>query len=411
MQCAQPSVKAFATVALSGDPLAALFLSARCAASQAAVIDLSAELLDTTSAPFEQSSVQACIVCSIHHRLASDSVRLKFAPLCLRMLPLVHSELPSLSRVSDVIMALLSTAAQSQAVETKAAILSDMTRTLIEQATLKAYFANATAVKMFCDILLSSTRNVATSTTTSRTIRCIVCDCTVAQQAFDSCDIFAALFSTVAQSASTVTHAEVCRVIVALLRGRGSASRAWCNVGALSDAMRDICSAADAHSCEAAAELLDTLAAEMDKSVAEALRARGELPGAIERIATAAPSHWCRVMLLSAVYRFILHVAEFRSSLCRPSVVRAAQAAMMETKDDYECGAVANAVGELVRGHDVNKAAFSCEATCMGLMRMAEAAVERVQVRDHVSFSFHRPSRVVTLLLHECSNHSDSARS
>jgi hypothetical protein len=175
-------------------------------------------------------------------------------------------------------------------------------------------------------------------------------------------------------------------VIVALLRGRGSASRAWCNVGALSDAMRDICSAADAHSCEAAAELLDTLAAEMDKSVAEALRARGELPGAIERIATAAPSHWCRVMLLSAVYRFILHVAEFRSSLCRPSVVRAAQAAMMETKDDYECGAVANAVGELVRGHDVNKAAFSCEATCMGLMRMAEAAVEQVTVQ--VSFCF-----------------------
>jgi hypothetical protein len=55
---------------------------------------------------------------------------------------------------------------------------------------------------------------------------------------------------------------------------------------------------------------------------------------------------------------------------------------MMDCKDDYECGTVANAVGELVRGHAVNKAAFSCEATCMGLKRMAEAAAEQMTVRE-----------------------------
>jgi hypothetical protein len=212
-------------------------------------------------------------------------------------------------------------------------------------------------------------------------IECIVCDCTIAQEAFDSCDVFAALFRTVLQSASTVTHAEVCRLMVALLRGRGSASRAWCDVAGLSDCIRSICNAADARSCEAAAELLDSVAAEMDESVAEMLHARGDLPSAVERIAAAAPSHWCRVVLLSAVRRFILLAAEFRSTLCGACVVRAAQAAMAESRDDYECGTVANAVGELVRDHGGNKAAFSCEATCTGLLRMAEAAGEQDTVQ------------------------------
>ena len=231
-------------------------------------------------------------------------------------------------------------------------------------------------------------------------IECIVCDCAVAQEAFDACDTFAALFRTVSQSASTATHAEVCRVIVALLRGRGRASRLWCDVSGLSDGVRTICSAADAHSCEAAAELLDTLAAEMDESVAEMLRARGDLPIAVDQIAAVAPSHWCRVVLLSAVYRFILLASEFRSTLCSKSVVRAAHAAMRESKDDFECGTIANAVGELVRGHGGNKAVFSCEATCTGLLRMAETAVEQDTVQ--VSFSF-SPCLCVRCALDTCS--------
>ena len=118
----------------------------------------------------------------------------------------------------------------------------------------------------------------------------------------------------------------------------------------------------------------------MDESFAGALLALGDLPSAVQRLA-AASSHWCRVMLLSAVYRLILLEAAFRSLLCSQSLVQAAQDAMMDCKDDYECGTVANAVGELVRGHGANKAAFSCEATCIGLARMAEAAVEQVTVQ------------------------------
>ena len=212
-------------------------------------------------------------------------------------------------------------------------------------------------------------------------VECIICDCAVAQEAFDTLDVFAALFSIVSQSASACTHAEVCRVLVALLRGRGSASRAWCDVIALSDCIRAICDVAHSFDCEAAAELLDCLADEMDKSVAEALHARGDVSGAVQHIAAGASSHWCRVMLLSAVHRFILLFAAFRSSLCSRAVVAAAQAAMMGTQDDYECGTVANAVGELVRGHAANKAAFSSETTCMGLKRMAEAAVEHATIQ------------------------------
>ena len=373
-------VKCFTVEALAGDRLAVLFLAASCAASQAAVIDLSNSILDVTPEPFKQRSVQACIVSSVHNRLATDSVRLKFAPLCMRVLPLLHSENPSLSRVPDLIMSLLSTATQSRAAETKALLLSDIRDILIQQPNLKAYFSNAIAVKLFCVILLTSAHNDATSTTASRTIYCITCDCAAAQEAFDSCDVFAALFNIVSCSASTNTHAEVCRVMVALVRGRGSASCAWCDVNALNNCIRAICDVADARSCEAAAELLDSLAAEMDESFAGALLALGDLPSAVQRLA-AASSHWCRVMLLSAVYRLILLEAAFRSLLCSQSLVQAAQDAMMDCKDDYECGTVANAVGELVRGHGANKAAFSCEATCIGLARMAEAAVEQVTVQ------------------------------
>jgi hypothetical protein len=382
MKCAEHSVKVFAANAMSGDRLALLLMAANCAASQAAVLDLSIELLDVTPAPFQQSAVQACIVSSVHSRLATDSVRLKFAPLCMKILPLLHSENPALSRAPDAIMALLSTTTLSQASETKTLLLADITTILNERPGLKEYFSNTVAVEMFCDILRSSARSDAVATAASRAMSCIAYDCAVAQEAFDSCDVFSALFSIVSQSASPSTHAEVCRVMVALLRGRGSASRAWCDVNALSDGICAICNVADSHSCEAAAELLDALAVEMDPSVAEALHARGGLPGAVERIAAAAPSHWCRVLLLSAVYRFILLSAAFRSSLCSQALVKAAQAAMMSAQDDYECGTVANAVGELVRGHAVNKAAFSCEATCMGLKRMAEAAAEQVTVRE-----------------------------
>jgi len=87
---AQPRVHDFAAQALSRDRLAALFLAATCAPSQAAVIDLSIDLLNITSAPFQNSSVQACIVSAVHPRLASDSVRLKFARLCMRVMPLLH---------------------------------------------------------------------------------------------------------------------------------------------------------------------------------------------------------------------------------------------------------------------------------------------------------------------------------
>ena len=212
-------------------------------------------------------------------------------------------------------------------------------------------------------------------------IECITCDCAVAQEAFDSREVYAMLFSTVSKSSCAASHAEVCRAMTALLRGRGIASSAWGDVHALSDCIRAIGNAADARSCDAAAEFVDALAAEMGQGVAEALLARGDVPGAVERIAGAASSHWCRVVLLSGVYRFILLAAGFRSSLCSDAVVKAAQAAMMNVQDDYDCGTVANAVGELVRGHGKNKAAFSCEATCAGLMQMAEAAVEQVTVQ------------------------------
>jgi hypothetical protein len=212
-------------------------------------------------------------------------------------------------------------------------------------------------------------------------IECIACDCAVAQEAFDSREVYDTLFSTVSQSSCTACHAEVCRAMTALLRGRGLSSSAWGDVDALSDCIRAIGNAADASSCDAAAEFVDALAAEMSQSVAEALLARGDVPGAVERMAGAASSHWCRVVLLSGVYRLILLAAGFRSSLCSDAVVQAAHAAMMNVEDDYDCGTVANAVGELLRGHGKNKAAFSCEATCKGLMRMAEAAVEQVTVQ------------------------------
>ena len=377
---ADQSVKGVSIEGLTGDRLAVLFLAASCAASQAAVIDLSIAVLDITTEPFKTSSFQACIVSSVHNRLATDSVRLKFALLCMRILPLFHSENPSLSRVPDLILSLLSAATQSQAAETKASLLLDMREILVRQKDLKAYFSNVISVKLFCDILLASAYNDTTSTSACRTIACIACDCTVAQQAFDSCDLFAALFNIVSRSASTSTHAEVCRVMVALVRDRGSNSRAWCDVSALNSCILAICIVADANSCEAAAELLDSLAAEMDKSVAGALLACGDLPDAVQRLA-ATSSHWCRVMLLSAVYRLILLEGAFRSLLCSESLVKAAQGAMTNCRDDYECGTIANAVGELVRGHGANKAAFSCEATCVGLARMAEAAVEQVTVQ------------------------------
>jgi hypothetical protein len=299
----------------------------------------------------------------------------------MRVLPLLDSENPALSRAPHAIMALLGTTALSEAAETKTLLLADITSILTGRPNLKVYFSNTVAVDMFCDILRSSAHSDAAAAAASRAISCIACDCAVAQEAFDTLDVFAALFSIVSQSASACTHAEVCRVLVALLRGRGSASRAWCDVNALSDCIRAICDVAESHDCEAAAELLDCLADEMDKSVAEALHARGDVSGAVQRIAAGASSHWCRVMLLSAVHRFILLFAAFRSSLCSRAVVAAAQAAMMETQDDYECGTVANAVGELVRGHAANKAAFSSETTCMGLKRMAEAAVEHATIQ------------------------------
>ena len=214
-------------------------------------------------------------------------------------------------------------------------------------------------------------------------IECIVCDCAVAQAAFDSRDVFAALLGILTRSTSACTHAEVCRVMVALLRGRGSACRVWCDVAALSDGIRAVGDVVNAHSSEAAAELLNSLAVEMDTDVAGALHALGDLSVSVDRIAAAASSHWCRVVLLSAVRGCIVLAAAFRSSLCSNAVISAAQAAMLGANDDYECGTVANAVGELVRGHAANKAAFSCEATCAGLKRLAEAAVEQVKVRFH----------------------------
>jgi hypothetical protein len=282
--------------------------------------------------------------------------------------------------VPDVIMALLSTAALSESVQTKAVLLADMQHILTQQPALKHHFANKVAVEMFCGIVPSSVHDSATCVRALCVISCIACDCAVAQEAFDSHEVYATLFSTVSQSSCTASHAEVCRAMTALLRGRGLSSSVWGDVDALSDCIRAIGNAADASSCDAAAEFVDALAAEMSQSVAEALLARGDVAGAVERMAGAASSHWCRVVLLSGVYRLILLAAGFRSSLCSDAVVQAAHAAMMNVEDDYDCGTVANTVGELVRGHGQNKAAFSCEATCKGLMRMAEAAVDRVKV-------------------------------
>jgi hypothetical protein len=360
--------------------MAALFLAANDAASQHAAIDLCIDVV--VASPKLCLAVSdcllACVASSQHRDLATDSVRIKLAALCLHVMP---APTETLSRATDLVITVLSTAVKCHAAAAKSAILSEIAATLVRTPDLKMNFACIAAAQLLCNIVESSNYNDCAAVAAFKTLTCIVCDCPIAQQAFDSREVFAALSCTASRSTSAATHAEVCRVMTALIRGRGSACHVWCDVEALNNCIRATCSRVQPCSCEAAAELLDCLAAEMDERVAQLLHARGDLTVAVDCIATSASSHWCRVALLSAVYRLIRLAPDFRSSLRCCSLVATAHAAMSSAEDDFECGVIANAIGELVRGHAANKAAFSCEGTCVGLKAMAEAAVEQATVQ------------------------------